>query len=84
MSVMVVTLEAESVAVLRTTPALGAAIGCSIFMASSTNTTSPCSTRSPSLTSIAAILPGIGDMTAPLPPAAAPAAKSSTSTVMSA
>jgi len=43
-----------------TVPSLGAVSGCSIFIASSTTTTSPADTRCPSPASILTIVPCIG------------------------
>ena len=48
---------------MLTTPSLGAFISFSIFIASSTNSTSPLDTDSPSLTFILFIVPGSGEVT---------------------
>lgn len=54
-----------------TVPSIGAVTACSIFMASTTTTGSPCATVSPALARTARTVPGMGERTVP---SAAPAA----------
>src|SRR5699024_2579976 len=61
-----------------TTPAVGARSVCSIFMASTTRTGSPASTRSPSAADRAMTVPGIGEVSVPSPEPSSSAAERTT------
>ncbi len=68
---------APSRAISATTPSCGAAIVCSIFMASRTSIACPLETASPALTRTIFTRPGIGARSEPEPPASASRARGS-------